>query len=91
MGSAITFHANNEADTGRLGEILAGVLPAGTVVGLVGPLGAGKTRLVQAVAAASGVDVRDVVSPTFVMIREYSGRRPVFHFDAYRIGHLHCC
>ncbi|MDH3716870.1 MAG: tRNA (adenosine(37)-N6)-threonylcarbamoyltransferase complex ATPase subunit type 1 TsaE [Planctomycetota bacterium] len=88
MGTAITLHANNEADTSRLGEVLANVLPDGTVVGLIGPLGAGKTRLVQAVAAASGVDVRDVVSPTFVMIREYSGRRPVYHFDAYRIRDL---
>ena len=55
MGTAITLHANNEADTSRLGEVLANVLPDGTVVGLIGPLGAGKTRLVQAVAAASGV------------------------------------
>ncbi|NIL97690.1 MAG: tRNA (adenosine(37)-N6)-threonylcarbamoyltransferase complex ATPase subunit type 1 TsaE [Planctomycetales bacterium] len=88
MGSQLTFHAQDEADTCRLGEALAQALPSGTVVGLIGPLGAGKTRLVQAVAQALGVDVRDVVSPTFVMIREYQGQRPVYHFDAYRLSDL---
>ena len=43
---------------------------------LCGTLGAGKTRLVQAIAAAAGVDRREVVSPTFVLIQEYHGRRP---------------
>ncbi|HEV3004397.1 MAG TPA: tRNA (adenosine(37)-N6)-threonylcarbamoyltransferase complex ATPase subunit type 1 TsaE, partial [Pirellulales bacterium] len=42
-------------------------------------------RLVQAVAAALGVDPRDVVSPTFVLVQEYHGRTAVFHFDAYRL------
>ena len=81
----LTFHAENEADTARLGAALADALPSGTVVALSGTLGAGKTRLVQAVAAASGVDVRDVVSPTFVLIHEYHGRRPIYHLDVYRI------
>ncbi len=35
-----------------------------------------------------GVDVRDVVSPTFVMVREYPGPRPLYHFDAYRVRDL---
>jgi tRNA threonylcarbamoyladenosine biosynthesis protein TsaE len=48
-------------------------------------LGAGKTRLVQSVAAACGVDRRDVVSPTFVLVHEYAGDRPIYHLDAYRL------
>ena len=52
---------------------------------LVGTLGAGKTRLVQAIAAAAGVDRRCVVSPTFVLVQEYSGRRRIVHIDAYRL------
>jgi tRNA threonylcarbamoyladenosine biosynthesis protein TsaE len=80
-----TYHAVNEQATERLGALLADLLPSGSVVALIGSLGAGKTRLVQAVAAASGIDVRDVVSPTFVMIHEYTGARPVFHFDVYRV------
>jgi ribonuclease III len=54
-------------------------------VALCGPLGAGKTRLVQAIAEALGVDRRDVLSPTFVLMHEYRGRRPIYHIDAYRL------
>src|SRR6478672_3660025 len=81
-----TFLANSEHDTERLGTALASELPAGTVVGLVGPLGAGKTRLVQAVATALGVPPGRVTSPTFVLVNEYTGGRlPVYHFDTYRL------
>src|SRR5215211_2431707 len=81
-----TFLVNSERDTERLGAALASVLPAGTVVGLIGPLGAGKTRLVQAVAMAIGVPPGRVTSPTFVLVNEYTtGRLPVYHFDTYRL------
>lgn len=79
------FEACDEAGTARLGAALADALPDGTTVALCGTLGAGKTRLVQAVAEGCGVDRRDVVSPTFVLIHEYQGRRAVSHLDAYRI------
>jgi tRNA threonylcarbamoyladenosine biosynthesis protein TsaE len=80
-----TFTAADETDTARLGAALAEVLPGGTVVALCGTLGAGKTRLVQAVAEGLGIDRRDVVSPTFVLIQEYHGRRSLYHIDAYRL------
>jgi tRNA threonylcarbamoyladenosine biosynthesis protein TsaE len=80
-----TFRAAREADTERLGQALANVLGGGSVVALEGPLGAGKTRLVQAIAAACGVDRRQVVSPTFVLVHEYHGRQPIYHLDAYRL------
>jgi tRNA threonylcarbamoyladenosine biosynthesis protein TsaE len=76
----------SEAETERLGRAVAGLVVPGTVIGLVGELGAGKTRLVRAVAAALGVDPEEVVSPTFVLIHEYEGDLPVYHFDAYRLG-----
>ncbi len=86
MDSSITIVANNERDTERLGAALADVLPPGTVVGLIGTLGAGKTRLVQAVAAALGNPPGSVTSPTFVLVNEYPGGRiPVYHFDTYRL------
>lgn len=66
----------------RLGELLF----PGAVVGLVGPLGAGKTHMVRAVAEGLGIrDSRVVNSPTFVLIQEYAARLPVYHFDAYRL------
>ncbi len=71
-----------EAFGRRLGERLF----AGAVVALVGPLGSGKTHLVRAVAEGLGVADRRVVnSPTFVILQEYHGRLPVYHFDAYRL------
>jgi len=79
------FLANNESDTRRLGAALARSLPAGTTVALIGTLGAGKTRLVQAVATACGVPPETVVSPTFVLCQEYHGRRTLHHLDAYRL------
>jgi tRNA threonylcarbamoyladenosine biosynthesis protein TsaE len=66
------FDANDESDTDRFGNALAQALPRGSVVALIGTLGAGKTRLVQAVAKAIGIDPREVVSPTFVLVHEYA-------------------
>jgi tRNA threonylcarbamoyladenosine biosynthesis protein TsaE len=75
----------SEAETERLGRALAKVIAPGVVIGLVGPLGAGKTRLVHAVAEALGAPPEAVTSPTFVLIHEYEGALPIYHFDAYRI------
>ena len=80
-----TFLSANEADTDRLGAALAHALPPGTTVALIGTLGAGKTRLVQAVAAALGGPRETATSPTFVLVNEYRGQRPIYHFDAYRL------
>jgi tRNA threonylcarbamoyladenosine biosynthesis protein TsaE len=81
----LTFIAKSLADTERLGAALAAALPSSTTVALIGTLGAGKTRLVQAVAAALGVPREAATSPTFVLVNEYRGRLPVYHFDAYRL------
>lgn len=81
----LVFTANDEADTERLGQALAEALPGGTVVALIGTLGAGKTRLVQAFAAAHGVPRDAATSPTFVLVNEYRGRVPIYHIDAYRL------
>lgn len=85
MTSPWIYQAADEDATRRLGIAMAAALPNGTVVGLIGPLGAGKTRLVQAIAAGTGIDSADVVSPTYVVIHEHEGARPIFHFDLYRV------
>jgi len=77
--------AHDEQDTRLLGAALAELLPPGSVLALVGTLGAGKTRLVQAVASGLGIDPRSVTSPTFVLMQPYEGRRPLYHFDLYRL------
>lgn len=83
--SPFRFLAASEAETARLGAVFADSLQPGSVVTLVGTLGAGKTRLVRAVAEAAGVDRRAIGSPTFVLVHEYAGRWPIYHFDAYRL------
>jgi tRNA threonylcarbamoyladenosine biosynthesis protein TsaE len=82
----LVYEAADEHQTEALGAALADVLPDGTVVALCGTLGAGKTRLVQAIAAACGVDRRQVTSPTFVLAQEHHARRTIYHLDAYRLA-----
>ncbi len=70
------------------GRRLAGLLRAGDLVLLNGPLGAGKTTLVQGVGAGLGVR-GPVTSPTFVLVRVHPGLGSgpaLVHADAYRLG-----
>jgi tRNA threonylcarbamoyladenosine biosynthesis protein TsaE len=80
-----TFEAADEAATDRFGAALAAALPTGAIVCLLGTLGAGKTRLVQAIAAALSIPREDVVSPTFVLLQQYEGEALINHLDAYRV------
>jgi len=84
-GNTLTIDLDSEDETARLGRAIAELVEPGTVIGLVGPLGAGKTRLARAIAESLGVDPGAIASPTFVLIHEYEGRLPIYHFDAYRL------
>ncbi len=82
--SHVTLHSTSASQTHRLGALLGGLLQAGDVVLLEGPLGAGKTALTQGIGA--GLGVRETInSPTFTLLKEYMGRLPLYHFDLYRI------
>ncbi|QDU46638.1 tRNA threonylcarbamoyladenosine biosynthesis protein TsaE [Symmachiella dynata] len=81
-----TYTSHDEVETAAIGAAIGRAARAGAVIALVGNLGAGKTRLTRAVAKALEVDEKLVTSPTFVLIQEYAGRLPVFHFDTYRLG-----
>ncbi|MFG1880639.1 tRNA (adenosine(37)-N6)-threonylcarbamoyltransferase complex ATPase subunit type 1 TsaE [Micromonospora sp. NPDC049102] len=78
-------------DTREFGRRLAGLLRAGDLVLLTGPLGAGKTALTQGIGAGLNV-LGDVTSPTFVIARLHrpdparGGRVALVHADAYRLG-----
>ena len=86
----LLFEAASEQDTDRFGRALATALAGrgdgpGVTIALCGTLGAGKTRLAQALAAACGVPREEVVSPTFVLCQQYQGDRTINHLDAYRL------
>jgi tRNA threonylcarbamoyladenosine biosynthesis protein TsaE len=70
--------------TRALGRAIGTRAMPGTVLSLIGPLGAGKTQLAKGVA--DGLEVTSVVnSPTFVLMNEHVGRLRLFHVDAYRL------
>jgi tRNA threonylcarbamoyladenosine biosynthesis protein TsaE len=74
-----------EAETASLGETLGRLLKLPLVIALQGDLGAGKTVFVR--GAAKGLEVAErVSSPTFVLLKIYSGRLTLYHFDFYRLS-----
>jgi tRNA threonylcarbamoyladenosine biosynthesis protein TsaE len=66
-----------------LGKRIGGLAKAGDLILLNGPLGAGKTLLVQGIGAALGFT--DITSPTFVISRTHKGPLPLIHVDVYRL------
>jgi tRNA threonylcarbamoyladenosine biosynthesis protein TsaE len=71
-----------------LGRRLAAELRAGDLLVLSGPLGAGKTTLVQGIGEGLGVR-GPITSPTFVIARVHpslAGGPALVHADAYRLG-----
>jgi tRNA threonylcarbamoyladenosine biosynthesis protein TsaE len=82
---ALDFVTKSPEETQRLGEALGGLLRPGDVLALTGELGAGKTTFIQGLAKGLGVNPEEVRSPTFILLREYPGRVPLIHIDAYRL------
>lgn len=69
-----------------LGRALAATLEAPAVIGLVGPLGAGKTTLVRGIVAGLGHEGR-VRSPSYTLVESYAvGALTVHHLDLYRLA-----
>ncbi len=84
---ALSVTSASVDQTRSLGRRVGELLQPGICIGLVGPLGAGKTQFVKGLAAGVGVpDDVTVNSPTFVIVNEYPGRLHVYHVDAYRLG-----
>ncbi len=84
QGATPRVLSHSVKQTQRFGALLGALLLAGDVVLLQGDLGAGKTALTQGIGM--GMGVRGVInSPTFTILKEYTGRLPLYHFDLYRI------
>jgi tRNA threonylcarbamoyladenosine biosynthesis protein TsaE len=86
MISANEWTSKSPDQTRFIAAGLARSLIAGSVIKLVGDLGAGKTEFVKGLA--TGLNYRNVVtSPTFTLVQEYrGGRLPLFHMDLYRLN-----
>ncbi|HUF59757.1 MAG TPA: tRNA (adenosine(37)-N6)-threonylcarbamoyltransferase complex ATPase subunit type 1 TsaE [Actinomycetota bacterium] len=80
----IEIETENAERTREVGQALASLLQPRDTVVLTGDLGAGKTTLVQGIGSGLGVEDH-VASPTFTLVREYSGRLDVAHVDVYRL------
>ena len=81
----LTCITNSPEETRELATRFAADLKPGDILALNGPLGSGKTCFVQGIARGLGVTERYITSPTFVLVREYQGRMPLYHVDLYRL------
>ncbi len=81
---SVAIESTSPEHTERIGRALMELLPDGAFVALYGDLGAGKTCFVRGMARATGA-AELVTSPTFTIVHEYPGTRPILHLDLYRI------
>ena len=83
------WHTSCAKETEAVGFSLGQCARGGDVVMCCGPLGAGKTTLVQGFARGMGIGPAVYVrSPTFTLINEYQGPVPMYHFDFYRLENV---
>ncbi|MFH1655458.1 MAG: tRNA (adenosine(37)-N6)-threonylcarbamoyltransferase complex ATPase subunit type 1 TsaE [Candidatus Omnitrophota bacterium] len=75
----------NAQQTINFGKRIAKLFKKGDVIALFGNLGAGKTTLVKGIAKGFGLSQNSVNSPSFVLLKAYKGKMPLYHFDFYRI------
>ncbi|MDD4895062.1 MAG: tRNA (adenosine(37)-N6)-threonylcarbamoyltransferase complex ATPase subunit type 1 TsaE [Candidatus Omnitrophica bacterium] len=77
------------SETSNIGKKIAGNLTAGDIICLFGELGSGKTVLAKGIASGLGINKNKIVSPSFVLIRQYNqAKLPLYHFDLYRLKAL---
>jgi tRNA threonylcarbamoyladenosine biosynthesis protein TsaE len=85
----LTLTSDSPKQTVELGRRIGSHLQGGEIFAITGPLGSGKTRLIKGIAAGAGADdLRNVTSPTFVIVNEYEGRLDLYHIDAYRLDSI---
>ncbi len=79
----------HNVDLARMQQIATALvqrLPAPLAIGLVGTLGAGKTKLAQLIVAAASTEPTEVTSPTFTLVQSYHCSPRIHHLDAYRVS-----
>jgi len=79
----VNFISNSFEETINLGVDIAKCLKPSDVVALIGDLAAGKTTMIKGICRGVNIS-RQVESPTYTLVNEYSGNIPVYHIDCYR-------
>jgi tRNA threonylcarbamoyladenosine biosynthesis protein TsaE len=83
----LTLETHSPEATEKLGRVLSGLIPTGSLVALRGELGSGKTCLVRGMAARFATD--DLVSsPTFTLVNQYGDSPRLYHVDLYRVNRV---
>ena len=86
--STLLLATSNASQTQDLAAALAALSIPGDLILLAGEMGAGKTAFAQGFARGLGIH-EQVTSPTFTIVREYSGGRlSLHHLDVYRLDNL---
>jgi tRNA threonylcarbamoyladenosine biosynthesis protein TsaE len=82
--------SNSAQETIEIGRRIGAQLKGGEIIGLIGPLGSGKTHLIKGIASGLGAEhtERVVNSPTFVIVNEYAARLSIYHIDSYRLNSI---
>lgn len=75
-------------ETINLAKNISKYLKTKDVLALSGELGSGKTVFVKGIALGLGLKKEEIISPSFVLMQEYSGKIPLYHFDLYRVKDL---
>ena len=84
------FHAQTPDDLALVARELLGIIKGPKVCLFDGPVGAGKTTLIQALGRSLGIQ-EAITSPTYALVNEYTlpgGAEPVYHLDLYRLKSL---
>ena len=82
-----TITTHSVAETIAVAENFAMTLNKGVVITLTGDLGVGKTAFTKGIARGLGIE-EAITSPTFTLLKEYTGRLDLKHIDAYRLENL---
>ncbi len=78
--------SHSQEETAKIGRRIAKNLKPADIICLSGQLGSGKTVLAKGIAGGLGIKKDSVISPSFVLIRQYhQGKFPFYHFDLYRL------
>lgn len=82
------YKSNSAEETLSLAKHLAKYLKPGDILCLYGDLGSGKTTFTKGLAEGLKIKKEKVHSPTFTLLNIYEGKRPLYHFDLYRMDDI---